>query len=144
LLVFLQKYTSFAVIKGFLTLSFCANRFQVYAAGASSLQADSYSKMGKLNSTNFPWCHQLSYIKPQKWLCLTSYVTQVISVFVLVGVIFVPIGIVSLRASQQVCPISCLLGLKYKLHHFVYVGCFLCCRLSRLLIGMMMHVSLLV
>ncbi|XP_066333244.1 uncharacterized protein [Miscanthus floridulus] len=30
---------------GFLTLSFCANRFQVYAAGASSLQADSYSKM---------------------------------------------------------------------------------------------------
>jgi len=100
--------------------------------------------MGKLNSTNFPWCHQLSYIKPQKWLCLTSYVTQVISVFVLVGVIFVPIGIVSLRASQQVCPISCLLGLKYKLHHFVYVGCFLCCRLSRLLIGMMTHVSLLV
>ena len=79
------------------------------------MQADSYSKMGKLNNTNFPWCHQLSYIKPHKWLCLTSYVTQVISVFVLVGVIFVPIGIVSLRASQQVCPISCLLGLKYKL-----------------------------
>ena len=74
---------------------------------------------------------------------LTSYVTQVISVFVLVGVIFVPIGIVSLRASRQVCPIFSLLDFN-ELRYFVYVGYFLYCRLSRSLIGMMMHVSLLV
>jgi hypothetical protein len=40
-----------------------------------------------------------------KWLCLISYVVQVISVFVLVGVIFVPIGVASLRASRQVVEI---------------------------------------
>jgi hypothetical protein len=74
---------------------------------------------------------------------LTSYVTQVISVFVLVGVIFVPIGIVSLRASHQVWRILYLIGLKYKLRRFVYVDCFLHCRLSRSLIGTMTHVSLL-
>lgn len=40
---------SFAWIKEFLYLFFRENRLQVYSAGAPSLQANSYSKMGKLN-----------------------------------------------------------------------------------------------
>jgi hypothetical protein len=75
---------------------------------------------------------------------LTScFFIQVITVFVIVGVIFVPIGVVSLRASHQVCPVSYKALFEDEFGHFVYVAFFLCCRLLRSLIGMMMHVYLL-
>jgi hypothetical protein len=45
---------------------------------------------------------------------------QVITVFVIVGVIFVPIGVVSLRASHQVCPVSCKALFETEFGHFVY------------------------
>ncbi len=75
-----------------------------------------------------------------------AYLTQVISVFVLVGVIFVPIGLVSLKASRKVC---CIFYSNFKIclakreYHFLLTF-FLCCRLLRLLIDTMMHVSQLI
>jgi hypothetical protein len=67
--------------------------------GAAPRRNSRKPKYSKFTQQELPACKP---ILTPKW---------VISVFVLVGVIFVPIGVASLRASRQVCLISYLLGL---------------------------------
>ena len=51
------------------------------------MQADSYSKMGKFNSTNLSWCHQLSYVVEivdrYDDACVPAGVTDKLAVFFL-------------------------------------------------------------
>ncbi|KAG6499261.1 hypothetical protein ZIOFF_039018 [Zingiber officinale] len=61
---------------------FCKCRFKIYTAGASSMQTYSHTKMGK-----------------------DLIFSLVISVFTLIGIIFVPIGLAALAASNKVVEI---------------------------------------
>ena len=98
-------------------------RLEVYSARASSLQANSHTKMGKLQLYLFPkhplfLCSLMNV--PDIVLLFSSllrkfgnwmtskiswvlWFVQVISAFTLISVIFIPIGVASLLASRDVC-----------------------------------------
>ena len=85
-------------------------RFKVYSARTSSVQAYSYATSGNTTNLNtllaiifVTYIHLEVVIYVVELVLTLNSSLQVISAFLLVSVVFVPIGVASLHASRKVC-----------------------------------------
>lgn len=134
-------------------------RFEIYSAGTSSMQAHSYTKMGKIFNLFIDMWYissnvnlhagETNSLKPPFPMCLYWYFLQVISAFMLVSIVFIPIGVASLYASRDVrltkILIFCIFFFKFTFEFLVallLMGKYLSNRLLKLLNDMKLTVYL--